>query len=95
MSDFGFSYGQFLQAPVKRSKPMVNQEVEGRMGRMESDISYIKRDISDLKVDLKDVKTEMKDIRMDMRNDFRILFGAIIAVTLGLASIMAKGFGWL
>lgn len=30
-----------------------------------------------------------------MERDFRILFGALIAVTLGLAGLMARGFGWL
>jgi len=30
-----------------------------------------------------------------MQTDFRLLFGAIIAVTLGLAALMAKGFHWL
>ncbi|HCM7227019.1 TPA: hypothetical protein N3282_002399 [Klebsiella aerogenes] len=62
---------------------------------MESDISYIKRDISDVKDDIKDVRNEIKDIRNDMKSDFRLTFGALIAVALGLAGIMARGFGWI
>ncbi|AID90857.1 hypothetical protein KONIH1_17765 [Klebsiella oxytoca KONIH1] len=65
------------------------------MGRMESDISYIKRDISDVKDDIKDVRNDIKDIRKDMKGDFRLTFGALIAVALGLAGLMARGFGWI
>ncbi|KLU42791.1 hypothetical protein AM504_10205 [Klebsiella michiganensis] len=69
--------------------------MDGRMGRMESDISYIKRDISDVKDDIKDVRNDIKDIRKDMKGDFRLTFGALIAVALGLAGLMARGFGWI
>ncbi|HCR58915.1 MAG TPA: hypothetical protein DIW62_14810 [Raoultella sp.] len=65
------------------------------MGRMESDISYIKRDINDVKDDIKDVRNDIKDIRKDMKGDFRLTFGALIAVALGLAGLMARGFGWI
>jgi hypothetical protein len=58
-------------------------------------ISYIKRDIQDLKGNIKDVRSDIRDIRTDMRTDFRITFGALIAVALGLAGIMARGFGWM
>ncbi|KLQ28310.1 hypothetical protein ABR33_19215 [Enterobacter bugandensis] len=69
--------------------------MDGRVARIESDISYIKRDIQDIKGDIKDVRSDIKDIRTDMRTDFRITFGALIAVALGLAGIMARGFGWM
>ncbi|HEE0833639.1 TPA: hypothetical protein R6379_002916 [Klebsiella pneumoniae] len=62
---------------------------------MESDISYIKRDINDVKDDIKDVRNDIKDIRKDMKGDFRLTFGALIAVALGLAGLMARGFGWI
>mgnify|MGYP000722284598 FL=1 len=32
---------------------------------------------------------------MNRTTDFRLIFGAIITVALGLAALMAKGFGWL
>lgn len=62
--------------------------MEARVAKLESDVEYIKRDISEIKDDIKDIKK-------DAKSDFRILFGAIIAVALGLAGLMAKGFGWL
>ncbi|AND15101.1 TPA: hypothetical protein OL861_001376 [Proteus mirabilis] len=62
--------------------------MELRVAKLESDVEYIKRDISEIKDDIKDIKK-------DAKSDFRMLFGAIIAVALGLAGLMAKGFGWL
>lgn len=62
--------------------------MEARVAKLESDVEYIKRDISEIKDDIKDIKK-------DAKSDFRMLFGAIIAVALGLAGLMAKGFGWL
>lgn len=44
---------------------------------------------------LTDIKTDVREIRRDMRSDFRLLFGAIIAVAVGLAGLLAKGFHWL
>lgn len=63
-------------------------DMEGRVARLESDVEYIKRDISEIKIDIKQIKDYA-------RSDFRILFGAIITVALGLAGILAKGFHWL
>lgn len=62
--------------------------MEARVAKLESDAEYIKRDIHE-------IKERLKDIRSDAKTDFRMLFGAIIAVALGLAGLMAKGFGWL
>lgn len=40
-------------------------------------------------------RDRLDGLRDRMERDFRILFGAIIAVALGLAGLMAKGFHWL
>lgn len=77
--------------PVKRQHGDNNDgggTVEARIARLESDVAHIQRDISEMKVDIREVKR-------DQRSDFRLLFGALIAVALGLAGLMAKGFGWL
>lgn len=77
--------------PVKRQHGGSNDgggTVEARIARLESDVAHIQRDISEMKVDIREVKH-------DQRSDFRLLFGALIAVALGLAGLMAKGFGWL
>lgn len=53
---------------------------------------------SDLKAELGSVKTEVRtglEAARDRHDrDFRITFGAIIAVALGLATLIAKGFKW-
>jgi hypothetical protein len=40
-------------------------------------------------------KQDIKDLRSDQRSDFRINFGALMTVTIGLAGLMAHGFHWL
>jgi hypothetical protein len=47
----------------------------------------IKRDVSELRGD-------MQEVRQHQERDLRILFSALIGVALGLAGLMAKGFGW-
>lgn len=61
--------------------------MEARIAKLEASMEHVQVDISDIKGDIKDIKD-------DMREDFRTLFGALIVVALGLAGIMAKGFGW-
>lgn len=62
--------------------------LEARVAKLESTVEHIQRDIAELKADV-------RGIRADMRTDFRLTFGALIATALGLAGLMAKGFGWL
>ena len=41
-----------------------------------------------------DVNRRFDAMRDAMERDFRILFGALITVALGLAALMARGFHW-
>lgn len=66
--------------------------MEARIAKLEVAVEYIQRDVAELKADVRDLRTEVHRIRT---TDFRILFGALISVALGLSAIMAKGFGWL
>ena len=65
-----------------------NGGMEARVARLESGVSHIRQDISDM-------KTDFKEFRKDQRTDFRLSVGITIAATLGLAGLMATGFGWL
>lgn len=65
-----------------------DERMEARVAKLESTTEYIQRDIAELKGD-------MRELRKDLKDDFRILFGALIFIALGLAGIMAKGFHWL
>jgi hypothetical protein len=80
-------------------------EIKAEMRDIRNDIKDVRNEIKDFRKEVKDefrdVRQEMKDIRQDQKTDFRITFGALIAATLGLASligglaaIMAHGFKW-
>jgi hypothetical protein len=62
--------------------------MEPRIAKLESDVGHIQTYVSE-------IKTDLRELKKDQKTDFRILFGAIIFVALGLAGLMAKGFGWL
>ena len=62
--------------------------LEARVAKLESDVGHIQRDVSE-------IKTDIREILKDMKTDFRLTFGALIAVALGLAAIMAHGFRWI
>jgi hypothetical protein len=82
--------------PVQRQKPTFDgghgggddRGMEARIARLEAATAHVEKDIGD-------VKTELRALRSDQRSDFRLTWGAVIAVALGLAALMAKGFGWL
>ena len=55
-------------------------------------MEHVQRDVAELKDDVRELRRDVTGIRT---TDFRLLFGAIIAVALGLAGLMAKGFHWI
>jgi len=62
--------------------------MEARVAKLEAAVEHIQKDVTEIKVDIREIKR-------DARNDFRLLFGSLIVTTLGLAGLMAKGFGWV
>lgn len=69
--------------------------MEARVAKLEASITHIEQDITEIKTDIRDLRQDVREVRRDMQTDFRLLFGALIAVALGLAGLMARGFGWL
>lgn len=65
--------------------------LEARVAKLEATVEHVQRDAADIKVELRDMRKDIVGIRT---TDFRLLFGAIITVALGLAAVMAKGFHW-
>jgi hypothetical protein len=61
--------------------------MEGRIGKLEADVEYIKRDVSEMRGDI-------RELRSHLERDFRLLFRAIIFVALGMSGMLAKLFGW-
>lgn len=62
--------------------------LDARLAKVEAHVEHIQSDIDEIKIDL-------KELRKTDDSNFRILFGAIIFVALGLAGLMAKGFSWI
>jgi tetrahydromethanopterin S-methyltransferase subunit G len=69
-------------------RPPDNGDMEARLAKLEATMEHVKSDVAELKADV-------RELRRDLSTDFRILFGAVIAVALGLAGLMAKGFHWI
>lgn len=69
--------------------------MEGRVAALETHVEHIREDIAEIRVDLREIRSDMRDMRGDMRTDFRVLFGALIALGVGLAGLMAHGFKWI
>jgi hypothetical protein len=62
--------------------------MEVRVAKLEAHIEHIQGDLNE-------IKSDIREIKRDARTDFRLLFGAVIFVALGLAGLMAKGFHWI
>lgn len=59
---------------------------------MESDIVSLRSAIGTLRGDIKDLSVGLWAART---TDFRMMFVTITALGLGMAGVMAKGFGWI
>jgi hypothetical protein len=66
--------------------------MEARIAKLEATVEHIQSDVRDIKTEMREVRQDVTGIRT---TDFRLILGAIIAVALGLAGIMAHGFHWL
>jgi predicted phage-related endonuclease len=77
-----------------------------RVTRVEVTCDHILEELRELRTDFRELRNEMRELRNEMRGelrdmrraattDFRILFGALIAVSVGLAGTMARAFGWI
>ena len=62
--------------------------MEARLAKLEASMEHVQRDVSDIKVDIRRVNDAID-------SNFKLTFGGLIFVALGLAGIMARGFGWL
>jgi hypothetical protein len=62
--------------------------MEARVAKLEAHIEHIQSDLNEIKSDIRETKR-------GSRTDFRLLFGALIFVALGLAGLMARGFHWI
>jgi hypothetical protein len=62
--------------------------MEARVAKLEAAVEHIQRDTTDIKADL-------RGLRDLVWSNFKLTFAALIAVAIGLAGLMAKGFHWI
>ena len=86
-----FNHSNFSQA----SAPFDNGGGSGHDGGMEARVARLEASVSHIERDMIEVKADLREIKLDQRSDFRLTWGALIALGMGLAGLMAKGFHWL
>lgn len=68
--------------------PPHDPNMEPRIAKVEASLEYVHET-------LRDIKSDVREIKLHARTDFRVIFAALIAVAIGLASLMAHGFKWI
>ncbi|WP_374309841.1 hypothetical protein [Methylocella sp.] len=68
--------------------------MEARVAVLENSVQHIRDDIAEVRKDVREIRGDIAGLRSQDEKNFRLLFGALIAVALGLAGLMAKGFHW-
>lgn len=80
--------------------------LEVTVDHIQDNLREVRTDMRDLRTDMRDLRSELRHFQTEVRADFRIvrdqarldfrlLFGALISVAIGMAAMMAKGFRWL
>lgn len=77
------------------TEPPDNGAMEARIAKLEAGVSHLEREVAEVKQILRGHDAKFDGQRDRTERDFRLTFGALIAVALGLAGLMAKGFHWL
>jgi peptidoglycan hydrolase CwlO-like protein len=89
---------QHIQLDLRGLRTEVG-EFKGEMRAFKSEMLGFKSEMLGFKSEMRDfqqeVRSEFRDVRHQARTDFRLLFGALIGVALGMAALMAKGFHWI
>lgn len=63
---------------------------------LETNADRLQHDMNELKTEFREFRKEMRADIMAMRtHDFRLIFGAIITLAVGMAALVAKGFQWI
>lgn len=64
---------------------MWQQSVETRLSELRGDVQGMRTEMSN----------EFRSVRDRQERDFPLVFGALITAALGLAALLAAGFGWI
>jgi len=69
--------------------------MEARLAFLEEIASSTRAVLKEIRDDIRDLRSELQSVRDRQDGDLRLVFGALVAVALGLAGLMAKGFHWV
>ena len=74
-------------------------DLEARVVSLEAAMENVQSDIREIKHDLRSFRKEVLDqfesLRKEYKSDLFKVFGAGATLAIGLAGLMAKGFGWI
>jgi hypothetical protein len=76
----------------RAGQPLNLEGADGTSGGMEARTAKVQAALEHIGRETTDIKLAVRTLREHARADFRILFGAVVAVALGLAALMLKGF---
>jgi hypothetical protein len=74
--------------------PPHDPSMEARVAVLEEIASATKQATVELRLEVHETNRRVDALRDAVESDSRILFGALITATLGLAALIAKGFHW-
>lgn len=80
-----------LEARVVRLEDSVDQ-LGVRVVRLEVTVEHL---VSEFREFRAEVREEMRSFRAEMRREFQKVYAAMFTLTVGLAGVMAHGFGWI
>lgn len=66
----------------------------GESGGMEARVAVLEQIAKSTEAVLKELRDDAKELRRNQERDFRLTWAGMIAIALGLAGLMAKGFKW-
>ena len=73
--------------------------MEARVAKLEAAVEHIQADVADLKSEFRSFRTQTHDDLASLNGRLWTMFlwlvAALAATAVGLAGLMAKGFGWL
>ncbi len=83
---------------VQKGVSKLQQQVESHgelIHKLDVGVAVLTGEVSHVGQKVLQVQTDVHEVRTHQERDFRVLFGALIFVALGLSGLMAKTFGWI
>jgi hypothetical protein len=62
---------------------------------MDAEVAQLELVVDAIQLSLADIQLDIGEMKKESLTNFRIVFGALIAVSLGMTGLLAKGFQWI